>query len=660
MASGKRLGSLFCSVAVLLFVLVAFAIPTQAQLTTLAGSGGTGYADGTGTSAVFWYPTNACSDGAGNLYVADRNNNCIRKIVIATGVVTTFAGSGTDGTGDGTGTSAQFSSPSGICYDGAGNLYVSDYSSCHIRKVVISTGVVTTIAGGTAFGYVNGTGTSAQFSRPLGLCLDGAGNLYVADETNHSIRKIVISTGVVTTLAGNGTAGTANGTGTGARFGSPTGICYDGAGNIYVAEQGNNRIRKIVVATGVVTTVAGSTTGGYVDGIGTAARFNQPYGICTDGTNLYVSDYSNHSIRRVIPATGSVTTLAGTQSQVSYTSGACLDGSGNIYIIAQVASVIYKMALPTDVAPTAFSAQSPSTTGVYGTAYTSYTFVANGTPAPTYALASGSLPPGLTLSAAGVLSGTPTNGGVYTFTVRATNSAGSVVSNSISITVSRAPTSFSAKTPPTTGIVGTAYTSYTFVANGTPAPTYSLASGSLPSGLTLSSAGVLSGTPTVAGTYTFVVQASNALGSFNTNSITITVGQAPTAFSAQNPSATGVVGAAYTSYTFVANGYPAPTYALASGALPTGLTLNSAGVLSDTPTAAGTYTFTVQASNFAGSIASSSISITVGQAPTAFSAKSVSNRCCWNGIYLLYICSKWYSCPNLCSCERFITDRLDP
>ena len=619
-STNARLGSLFCSAAVVLSILFAFAIPSRAQLTTLAGSGGTGYTDGTGTSAVFWYPTNACSDGAGNLYVTDRNNNRIRKIVIATGEVTTFAGSGAYGSDDGIGTSAQFSSPSGICYDGAGNLYVSDYVAS-IRKIVISTGVVTTIAGGTSFGYADGIGSSAQFSHPLGLCLDGAGNLYVADETNHSIRKIVISTGVVTTLAGNGTFGTADGTGTGARFGSPTGICYDGAGNIYVAEQSNNRIRKIVVATGVVTTVAGSTTSGYVDGIGTAARFNQPYGICTDGTTLYVSDYSNHSIRRVIPATGSVTTLAGTQNQVSYTSNACLNGSGNIYIIAQVASVIYKMALPTDVAPTAFSAQSPSTTGVYGTAYTSYTFVANGTPAPTYSLASGSLPPGLTLSAAGVLSGTPTNGGTYNFTVQAANSAGSIVTESISIMVNQIPTMFSAETPPT-GVVNTVYPSYTFVANGTPASAYSVASGTLPPGMTLNAAGVLSGTPTAAGTYTFVVQASNALGSVNSNSVIVTIGQAPTAFSAKTPPTSAVAGTAYPSYTFVADGTPAPTYNVASGTLPPGMTLSAAGVLSGTPTAGGTYTFTVRASNFAGSVVTSSISVTVSQAPTAFSAQT--------------------------------------
>ncbi len=215
-------------------------------------------------------------------------------------------------------------------------------------------------------------------------------------------------------------------------------------------------------------------------------------------------------------------------------------------------------------APTAFSAQTPAATAVAGTAYTSYTFVADGYPAPTYSVASGTLPPGLTLSAAGVLSGTPTAGGNYTFTVQASNFAGSIVSGSVSVTVNQAPTVFSAQSPSATGVVGAAYTSYTFVANGYPAPTYALASGSLPTGLTLSAAGVLSGTPTATGVYTFVVQASNALGSFNSNSVTITVGQAPTAFSAQTPAATAVAGTAYTSYTFVADGYPAPTYSVAS------------------------------------------------------------------------------------------------
>ncbi|MBD1208466.1 MAG: putative Ig domain-containing protein, partial [Ignavibacteria bacterium] len=275
-----------------------------------------------------------------------------------------------------------------------------------------------------------------------------------------------------------------------------------------------------------------------------------------------------------------------------------------------------------NIAPSAFTAQTPATSGAVGTTYTSYSFVANGTPAPMYSLASGTLPTGLTLSSAGVLSGTPTAAGSYTFTVQASNSAGNVNSSPITIIVTQAPSAFSAQTPATSGVVGTAFASYTFVADGTPAPTYSVASGTLPTGLTLSSAGVLSGIPTAAGSYTFTVQASNSAGSVNSASVTITVTQAPSVFSAQTPATSGIVDTAYASYTFVANGTPVPTYSVASGTLPTGLTLSSAGVLSGTPTAAGSYTFTVQASNSAGNINSLPATITVTQAPSAFSAQT--------------------------------------
>ncbi len=199
-------------------------------------------------------------------------------------------------------------------------------------------------------------------------------------------------------------------------------------------------------------------------------------------------------------------------------------------------------------APNTFSAQIPATSGVIGTAFTSYTFAANGTPAPAYSIANGSLPSGLTLSSAGVLSGTPTAAGSYTFTVQASNTAGSVNSNSITITVSianQAPSTFSDQIPATSGVVGTAFALYTFVANGTPTPTYSIVSGALPSGLTLSASGVLSGTPIVAGAYTFTVQASNSAGNVNSNPITITITPPAPSITGFSVSST-VVGGAFT------------------------------------------------------------------------------------------------------------------
>ena len=221
----------------------------------------------------------------------------IRKIVISTGAVTTLAGNTSSGSTDATGTAARFLYPTGITTDGT-NLYVADRLNHKIRKIVISSGVVTTLAGSGSEGSADGTGTSASFKYPNGITNDGT-NLYVADRTNHTIRKIVISSGVVTTLAGSaGSSGSTNGTGTSAKFKFPYGITSDGT-NLYLADGSNYVIRKIVISTGVVTTLAGSGSSGSTDAAGTDATFNDPYGIYTDGTNLYVTENSNHKIRKI-------------------------------------------------------------------------------------------------------------------------------------------------------------------------------------------------------------------------------------------------------------------------------------------------------------------------------------------------------------------------
>ena len=210
--------------------------------------------------------------------------------------VTTLAGTGSYGSTNGTGTSASFYSPVGITTDGT-NLYVADTDNHLIRQIVISTGVVTTVAGTGSSGSANGTGTSASFNKPYGITTDGT-NLYVADRNNHLIRQIVISTGAVTTVAGTGSDGAVNGTGTSASFYNPYGITTDGT-NLYVAGYGNHLIRQIVISTGVVTTVAGTGSSGSVNGTGTSASFYDPTGITTDGTNLYLTETGNYLIRQI-------------------------------------------------------------------------------------------------------------------------------------------------------------------------------------------------------------------------------------------------------------------------------------------------------------------------------------------------------------------------
>lgn len=300
----------------------------EGVVTTFAGSANqTGSADGTGAGPRFNRPYDITTDGT-NLYVTDRDNHTIRQIVIATGEITTLAGTaGSSGTTDATGAAARFNQPTGITTDGT-NLYVAEKINHTIRKIVIATKVVTTLAGtaGTS-GSADGTGILATFNEPYGITTDGT-NLFVTDRNNHTIRQIVIATGVVTTLAGTaGTPGSVDGTGAAALFNQPRGLITDGT-NLYVTDWNNHTIRKIVTATGVVTTFAGTAgTSGSADGIGVLATFNQPRGITSDGANLYVADYWNHTIRKIAIATAAVTTIAGDAGVTGFADGTGTDAT---------------------------------------------------------------------------------------------------------------------------------------------------------------------------------------------------------------------------------------------------------------------------------------------------------------------------------------------
>lgn len=311
----------------------------RANVALLAGSSTMGAADGTGAAASFTHPTGVAFDASGNAYIADFDNNMVRKID-QSGVVTTFAGSTTRGRNNGKGTSASFSNPESVAVDSRGNVYVADFNNNMVRKITPD-GVVSTLAGSGASGSSDGTGPSASFRGPDGVTVDSTGNVYVADLNNNVIRKIAPS-GFVTTIAGNLTPGYNDGQGAAASFNRPAGMAIDSAGNLYAADTGNNVIRKISV-TGNVTTFAGSGAEGSTDGIATGASFRTPVGLTLDAVgNVFVADAGNNEIRKITSA-GVVTTLAGSTkpgsangigSDASFGSpmGAAIDASSNIYV----------------------------------------------------------------------------------------------------------------------------------------------------------------------------------------------------------------------------------------------------------------------------------------------------------------------------------------
>ena len=306
-----------CRVAIAQIVL-----PAKGYIETVAGNGAQSYAgDGSqAMSAQFRHLAGIAVDGDGNVYIADQGNQRIRKITAATGVITTVAGNGVQGyAGDkGPAEKAELNEPTSVTLDAADNIYIADSGNARIRKISAATGVITTVAGNGTTGY-SGDGSlaiQAELSHPSSVALGGFGVIYIADGGNQRIRKVMTATGVISTVAGNGTAGYEGdgGVSTDALLSEPMGLAIDPLGNLFFADRGNGRIREIAFKTGTISTVAGSSVAGFSGDTGKAiaAELNGPTGVVLDAMgNLYIADSGNARIRKVKVSSGIITTLAG-------------------------------------------------------------------------------------------------------------------------------------------------------------------------------------------------------------------------------------------------------------------------------------------------------------------------------------------------------------
>ena len=430
-------------------------IDATGTITTIAGRTFSGDG-GPASQAQLSEPEGVAADRAGNVYIADSNNHRIRK-VDATGTITTIAGTGeSDFSGDGgPAVEASLRYPRGVAVDGLGNLYIADTSNGRIRRVDFA-GTITTIAGG-GVGGDGGPASQAQFREPGDVAVDGLGNLYIADRNNQRIRKVDFA-GTITTIAGTGERGFSGdgGPASQAQLSEPEGVAVDEAGNLYIADSFNHRIRKVDSA-GTITTIAGTGERGFSGDGGPAsqAQLSYPQGVAMDGAgNLYIVDQHNNRVRKV-DATGTITTIAGSgergfagdsgpavEAELDLPADVAVDTEGNVYIADWLNHVIRKL-VPADsqddmppASPSFGTATVSNRTYTAGTAISALTLPAasGGDGSLAYSLAPAV--PGLSFNAATrVLAGTPTAAGTYTMTYTVRDADGDLATLSFVVTV---------------------------------------------------------------------------------------------------------------------------------------------------------------------------------------------------------------------------------
>jgi uncharacterized protein (TIGR03437 family) len=364
---------------------VSQAIPAY-TITTVAGNGTAGSSgDGSpANGAQLNGPFSAVLDSAGNLYIADQFNHRIRKVA-TDGTISTVAGNGTGGyTGDGgVPTSATLFNPQGVAVDSSGNIYIADTGNSVVRKV--SGGKITTVVGsptGSGAGYTGdgGQGTMAQLFHPSALAFDSSGNLFIADTGNEAIRKLNPTSGIITTVAGQGGAGFAGdgGLASRAQFSNPSGLAFDSAGDLLIADTTNNRIR-MMAANGIMSTVAGSSSSGFSGDGGAAnkARLNSPKGVGVDASgNIFIADTFNNRIRVVAPY-GTIYTVAGNGNTSAggdggpaagaglfFPSGVAVNAAGNVFVVDNQNNLV-RMLTPVAQVP-AIGARGVVTAGAFG------------------------------------------------------------------------------------------------------------------------------------------------------------------------------------------------------------------------------------------------------------------------------------------------------